>query len=197
MARALALKPHSTEQSIFQLRATRAVETLLLTLDRSSLEEAASASTDMEVLLVALQKPAILGSVLEQDPLAEAKLRGQVRRKQLLEVEGGVIGPEKFGGLLGITRQSVDKRRKAGTLLALEIGTRFAYPVWQLEGNKTLPHLEEVLAALKGHDAWRRLSFFVNGNVRLEGQSPLQALRSGHYEDVLQAARTLGEHGAA
>jgi hypothetical protein len=197
MSRALALKSIGTEHTIFQRRATRAVENLIATLDPTSLQEAASAPTDIGVLFLALQQPGVLGSVLEQDPLAEAKLRGQIRRKELLETEGGVIGPEELGGLLGITRQSVDKRRKAGTLLALEIGTRFVYPVWQVEGNKTLDHLEQVLAALKDHDAWRKLSFFVHGNIRLGGLSPLQALRAGEYEDVLRAARTLGEHGAA
>ena len=197
MSRALALKSIGTEHTIFQRRATRAVENLIATLDPTSLQEAASAPTDIGVLFLALQQPGVLGSVLEQDPLAEAKLRGQIRRKELLETEGGVIGPQELGGLLGITRQSVDKRRKAGTLLALEIGTRFVYPVWQVEGNKTLDHLEQVLAALKDHDAWRKLSFFVHGNIRLGGLSPLQALRAGEYEDVLRAARTLGEHGAA
>lgn len=197
MSRALALKSIGTEHTIFQRRATRAVENLIATLDPTSLQEAASAPTDIGVLFLALQQPGVLGSVLEQDPLAEAKLRGQIRRKELLETEGGVIGPEELGGLLGIMRQSVDKRRKAGTLLALEIGTRFVYPVWQVEGNKTLDHLEQVLAALKDHDAWRKLSFFVHGNIRLGGLSPLQALRAGEYEDVLRAARTLGEHGAA
>jgi hypothetical protein len=135
--------------------------------------------------------------MLLRDPLADAKLRGQLRRKELLEAEGGVLGPEQVGSLLGIQRQSVDKRRKAGTILALELGHRFVYPAWQIEANSTLPHLEEVLEALKDHDEWRKLSFFVNGNVRLGGESPLNALRAGKYDEVLKAARSLGEHGAA
>jgi hypothetical protein len=185
------------EQAIFQVRATRAVEHLLATLDSSVLVEAASAPTDTEVLLSALQQPSVLNSLLKQDPLAEAKLRGQRLRKELLEAEGGVIGPEEVGNLLGIQRQSVDKRRKAGTLLALELGNRFVFPAWQIEGNRTVPHLEDVLAALHDQDEWRKLSFFVNGNVRLDGKSPLEVLRAGEYEDVLKAARSLGEHGAA
>jgi hypothetical protein len=183
--------------AIFQVRATRAVESLLAVLDPAVLVEAASAPTDVEVLVSALQQAAVLNSMLTQDPLAEAKLRGQLRRKELLEAEGGVLGPEQMGNLLGIQRQSVDKRRKAGTLLAVELGNRFAYPAWQIEGNSTLPHLEEVLEALKDHDEWRKLSFFVNGNVRLGGKSPLNALRAGQYNDVLTSARSLGEHGAA
>jgi hypothetical protein len=182
---------------IFQRRARRAVEDLEASLDRTSLNVAASARTDIEVLLLALQHPAVLDSMLVQDPLAEAKLLGQLRRKELLEAEGGVVGPEQVGSALGIQRQSVDKRRKAGTLLAIGLGNRFVYPVWQIEGNNTLGHLADVLHALKDHDEWRKLSFFVHKNVRLRGQSPLNALRAGQYEDVLKAARTLGEHGAA
>jgi hypothetical protein len=185
------------EHAIFQARAIRAVDHLLATLDSSALVEAASAPTDTEVLLSALQQPSVLNSLLKQDPLAEAKLRGQRMRKELLEAEGGVLGPEEVGNLLGIQRQSVDKRRKAGTLLALELGNRFVFPAWQIEGNRTVPHLEEVLAALNNQDEWRKLSFFVNGNIRLDGKSPLEVMRTGKYEDVLKAARSLGEHGAA
>jgi hypothetical protein len=173
------------------------VESLLTVLEPDALEEAASAPTDIEVLLGALQQPSVLGSILVHDPLAEARLLGQKRRKELLDMEGGVLGPEDIGHRLHIQRQSVDKRRKAGTLLAVEVGNRFLYPAWQIEDNKTLPHLEEVLDALKHHDEWRKLSFFVNGNVRLGGQSPLYALRKGRYDEVLKAAKSLGEHGAA
>jgi hypothetical protein len=183
--------------SIFQVRATRAIENLVAILDPAVLGEAASAPTDVEVLVSALQQPAVLTSMLHTDPLAKAKLLGQIRRKELLEAEGGVLGPEQTGNILGIQRQSVDKRRKAGTLLAIELGNRFVYPAWQVEGNRTLPYLEEILAALKDHDEWRKLSFFLNGNVRLGGKSPIKALREGHHEEVLKAARSLGEHGAA
>jgi hypothetical protein len=69
--------PVVKEQAIFQVRATRAVQHLLATLDSSVLVEAASAPTDTGVLLSALQQPSVLSSLLKQDPLAEAKLRGQ------------------------------------------------------------------------------------------------------------------------
>jgi len=48
-----------------------------------------------------------------------------------------------------------------------------------------------VLAALHDQDEWRKLSFFINGNVRLDGKSPLEVLRAGEYEDVLKATRSL------
>jgi hypothetical protein len=64
-----------------------------------------------------------------------------------------------------------------------------------LEDAERQPSL--VLEALKDHDEWRKLSFFVNCNVRLGGKPPLNALRAGQYDEVLKAARSLGEHGAA
>jgi hypothetical protein len=189
--------PAQKGHAIFRVRAARAIENLVAMLDPAILGEAASAPTDVEVLVSVLQQPAVLNSMLQHDPLAKAKLLGQMRRKELLETEGGVLGPEQVGNILGIQRQSVDKRRKAGTLLAVELGNRFVYPAWQLEGNTTLPHLEETLTALKDHDEWRKLSFLLNGNVRLGGKAPIEALRDGQHEEVLKAARSLGEHGAA
>jgi len=125
------------------------------------------------VLLSALQQPSVLNSLLKQDPLAEAKLRGQRMRKELLEAEGGVLGPEEVGNLLGIQRQSVDKRRKVGTLLALDLETGSSFQPGRSKETVLFPHLEEVLAALHNQDEWRKLSFFINGNIRLDGKSPL------------------------
>ena len=71
--------------SIFQVRATRAIENLVAILDPAVLGEAASAPTDVEVLVTALQQPVVLTSMLQSDPLAKAKLLGQIRRKELLE----------------------------------------------------------------------------------------------------------------
>lgn len=182
---------------IFKARVFRTLETLSSSLDRKTLNKVAAASTDMDVLVEALLQPGALKTMLASDPLAEARLLGQLRRKELLNTEGGVLGPEEVGSLLGIQRQSVDEGRKAGTLLAISLGNRFVYPAWQITGNKALPHLEETLEALKNHDEWRKLSFFVNGNVRLGGKSPLHALRGGERDEVLKAASAVGEHGAA
>jgi len=124
MAKAVAfMETPSVGHAIFQRRAARAIEALLSTLDRRSLDEAASAPTDVGVLLSALQQPAALDAVMAQDPLAEARLLGQVRRKELLEAEGGVLGPEEVGNLLGIQRQSSGARRERSWLLSWEIAS--------------------------------------------------------------------------
>jgi hypothetical protein len=42
-----------------------------------------------------------------------------------------------------------------------------------------------------------QLTFFLNANDRLNGSRPLDMLRSGKVEPVLEAAASYGEHGAA
>ena len=139
-----------------------------------------------------------LAVLRQQDPLAPARLRGLREREKLLQVEGGTVGVDEAAALLGISRQAVDKRRRAGKLIGLTLGRRgYMYPVWQFSQGGTLPGLEEVLTELRGHDPWMQAIFMLSENTRLSGQAPLHELRHGHVDDVRRAARMLGEHGAA
>lgn len=97
----------------------------------------------------------------------------------------------------GIRRQSVDKRRVNGKLIGLLAGRTYVYPAWQFTGGQTLPGLEQVLKNLGVRDPWMQTAWMLNGNSRLEGRSPLDNLRQGNLEAVLDAAQTYGEQGAA
>ena len=108
-----------------------------------------------------------------------------------------MLSAQKVGEALTISRQAVEKRRKAGRLIGVSLGRRgFGYPAWQFSERGTLPHLEAVLAALKQHDAWTKLVFFTSENSVAEGRKPLDVLRSGDAEKVIAAARTYGAQGA-
>ena len=154
-----------------------------------------------------LRSPKVLRVLLERladrvlptsDPLARARFRGTLEMRRLLNEDGGAFTGRDVAELLGISRQAVDKRRKAGQLLALELPKRgLLYPAWQFAEGDLLPGLVEVLTALDGHDAWARARFFVTENDRLAGERPLDALRRGQLEPVLQAAHSFGQHGAA
>jgi hypothetical protein len=133
------------------------------------------------------------------DPLAKARLRGAIAMRELLNADGGALTASETAELLGISRQAVDKRRKAMQLLAVELPRRgLLYPAWQLTAQGVLPGVVDVLAELGDHDAWSRARFFVTGNDRLGGARPLDfLLRGKKLEPVLRAARSFGEHGAA
>jgi hypothetical protein len=165
------------------------------------------ATADASAEELKLQSPNVLRVLVERladkvlptsDPLAKARLRGAVAMRELLGADGGALSAAEVGALLGVSRQAVDKRRRAGQLLAVDLPRRgLLYPAWQFtEQGSTLPGLGEVLAALREHDPWARARFFVTGNDRLEGRRPLDALRNGELEPVLAAAGEFGRHGA-
>lgn len=187
----------SPARGAFLARVLNAVARLAREMDDASLGDAAGARSDYEVLLRALEEPAALAALRQDDPLAQARLRGLQSKLRLLETEGGVISAVEVASLLGITRQAVDKRRRAGRLIGLTLGRRgYAYPAWQFTERGTLPGLERVLEALRGHDPWMQAAFMVNPNTRLDGETPLSALRRGQTDAVIRAAAAYGEQGA-
>jgi len=141
-----------------------------------------------------LDHPDMVPALRVIDPLAAARVRGVGVKRKLLEMEGGAVSAETLGGLLGITRQAVDKRRKRGALIGLDLGRRgYAYPVWQVD----LHGLPEVLAELPELSAWAQAAFMLAPNPWIEGHSPLETLRVGDTDAVVRAARLYGEHLAA
>jgi len=174
-----------TKHPIFFSRGISALEELEKVLPRDLIDEALTARS-------------LATEFAANEPLATARLRGVERQQNLVEQSGGMLKGERVAKLLGISRQAVDKRRRQNRLIGLTQGRRgYAYPIWQFEGGKTLPNLEKVLDQLRNQDPWMQLTFFLNANDRLEGSSPLEMLRSGKVEPVLEAATSYGEHGAA
>jgi hypothetical protein len=133
------------------------------------------------------------------DPLERARFRGLIAMRELLSAEGGALTASDVAALLGMSRQAVDKRRKAAQILAVEVPKRgFLYPAWQFtEAGSVLPGLVEVLEALTEHDPWAQARFFLAANDRLGAKRPVDLLRAGALEPVLVAASVFGEHGGA
>lgn len=141
-----------------------------------------------------LEHPEFIAGLRTSDPLAPARLRGLAVQRRLLALEGGSVSSQQMAALLGISRQAIDKRRKRGTLIGLDLGRRgYVYPVWQVD----LPGLPEVLARLGGLSPWGQLGFFLATNAWLDDRSPLAALRAGDLDAVLRAADLHGDHVAA
>lgn len=150
--------------------------------DRSELRRAASAPSNAEFLFWMFEQAALRDS-LEEGPLLKARLRGVRARKELLESEGGTVA----------SGRAVDKRRRAGKLLAVPVGRGYRYPAWQFDERGrggVVSGLEEVLESFGVEEPWMRASFFLRRNGRLD------VLREGEMEAVKRAARAYGEHGA-
>ena len=146
------------------------------------------------VLIDLLSQPQVLEELRREDPLAPARLRGLRLRERLLEAEGGVCSSAEMAAALGITRQAVDKRRKAGTLIGLDLGRRgYAYPIWQVG----LAGLGDVLTELNWLDPWSQVAFMLTPNVWTDDEPPLALLRRGEIATVIEAAHTYGEQSGA
>jgi len=187
-----------TEHPVFFSRAFNALSSITNELSSQSVEELTASSTDFELLVNAVSATSTAAASTDADPLIRAKLRGIEHRKRILEKLGGTLSAEQVSELIGISRQAVDRRRSQNQLIGLTQGKRgYAYPAFQFEVGKTLDGLKEVLNALSGHDPWMQSIFFANGNDRLTGKTPLDALRQGKTEAVVRAAEAYGEQGVA
>ncbi len=158
------------------------------------------ATTGIGGVLAVLQAASVQEFLREHDALAAARARGLKRQFELLAEEGGTLGAQEVADVLGVSRQAVDLRRANGKLLAIDLGTRKnLYPRWQFTDEGILAGLEETLAVLRAgkHSPWACLRFFLAGNLRLDGDRPLDRLRRGELAPVLTAAETFDTHGSA
>lgn len=174
----------------FVTRALHVLARLAAMSPTGALLEAASATSDTRVLLQALDHPNVLAKLGADDPLLEARVRGALTRQRLLGEEGGVCSAGELGSLLGgLTRQAIDKRRRHGKLIAIDLGRHgYGYPVWQIHRGTVLPGLERVIAELHESDPWTRFGFMLSPNSWLGGETPLATLRRGEVDRVVATA---------
>jgi biotin operon repressor len=133
--------------------------------------------------------------------LVQAFDRAEERKVNLLK-RADMLNGEQLAAELGLSRATVDNRRQEGKLLALEFGTKrgFRFPQWQrdlVEERDIRASFEVVLNRLAAVAPWSRYRFFVQSSPALGGRTPVEALRAGDGEAVLQAAEswTRGEQG--
>jgi hypothetical protein len=149
-----------------------------------------------DVLVKAALQPTVVERIASRSPLLPALLRGAQEKRWLLAAEGGTLSGGEVAKLSGVTRQAIDKQRRAHKLFALRVGKAWRYPAWQFADGQPLPGLDTILGALRGTSQWSVAAFLLGRNVRLRGRRPLDLLRGGKVDPVDRAARAYGAHGA-
>jgi hypothetical protein len=123
------------------------------------------------------------------DPLAKARARGMGLRQRILASDD-MLSLAQAAQVLGLTAPAVNDRFRARRLIALEAGARRRrYPAWQFEDDVAGRPLEMVLEALKGLNPWTVYRFFTSPDSTLESETPLDVLRRGEVEAVVEAAK--------
>jgi hypothetical protein len=155
-------------------------------------EEAAmralEAPTDIGTLAYAVSAAASAQAVAQLDPEAAILAAGAKLKSDLLERAGGAPGVGQVASLLRISRQAVDKRRKAGKLIAVPAGEDYVYPACQFTEQGIVAGLDRALGAMPIQDPWMRLEWLLTEDDALEGSSPLAALKSGALDEVVELA---------
>jgi len=185
-------------QAAFLRRALSALERIASTVPAKTLTEALAAPTDVGSLAQLLSRSEVVGSaVTELDPLAPTLARGVEHRRTLLTLAGGAVSADEAGQILRITRQAVDKRRRAGTLLAVREGSDWRYPACQFDNGEVVSGIPDVVVGFGSSSPWVVLDFLLAPDTVLAGRSPLAALKAGDREPVLRLVRAAQGDGFA
>jgi len=178
------------------IRAVSAVTTLTREQDDTALGDAVAAPSDIQVLLRMLSAPEALDILRPEAPLIDAQLCGIAARDDILRAEGGSVDVSAAANIIGISRQAVERRRQRHVVLALPVGRRgYRYPVWQFTQSGILPGLGAILLTLAPDGEWFTAGWLLTDNKRLNAR-PLDLLREGRSDAVVQAALAYGEEGA-
>jgi hypothetical protein len=138
-------------------------------------------------------------SAFEPDARARALLRGVKIAQEDLRNAGGAYDLEEVRTLMkGVSRQRIDRRVREGSLLAVPgPSNRRRYPTVQFDRDGTVVKgLKEVCDALPTKNSWSALNFLINPESRLDGRKPIDLLKAGEVEIVVEAARRVGRQGA-
>ena len=185
-------------QAAFLRRALAALERIAGSVPTKTLTEALAAPTDVGSLAQLLSRSEVVGSAItELDPLAPALARGVEHRQTLLKLAGGALSADEAGRILGITRQAVDKRRRAGTLLAVREGSDWRYPACQFENGQVVAGVPDVVRGFGSSSPWVALYFLLAPDTVLAGRTPLEALKAGDRDEVLRLVRGFQGDGFA
>ncbi len=117
---------------------------------------------------------------------------GDVRKAELINMAGGLLTLQAVASLLNSPEHLAEERHKAGEIIAVRAGEDHGYPACQFGPDGMLPGLSEALAVMPMRADWMRLEWLLVPDHALDGRSPLQALKAGRIEEVMDVARGQG-----
>lgn len=145
------------------------------------------------------REPLVDKSAFAPDARSRAVLEGVRIAQQDLRDAGGAYDLNEVRTLMrGVSRQAIDKRVQEGSLLAVPgPSNRRSYPTLQFNRDGTVvPGLKAIREALQTSNSWTVLNFLSHPDVRLGRRKPIELLKSGQLNLVLEAARRHCEQGA-
>lgn len=181
MAQPVPTKPDGARAAFLE-RANRAISRMTSEMSEDLLMKALAEASDIGAIARAIASAELRDPAVQIDPLAPAAARALEQRNALLAEAGEMMSSPQVAALLGISRPAVDKRRTAGRLLALRIGSDWRYPALQFENDEPLAGLPEVLATMDAYDPWTVLDELLARDNAMDNRSLLDVLRQKDVE---------------
>jgi hypothetical protein len=145
------------------------------------------------------QQAVIDQAAFKPDARSLAILEGVRIAQEDLREAGGAYDLDQVRTLMrGVSRQAVDKHVQDGSLLAVPgPSNRRSYPTLQFNTDGTvIDGLKAVSEALPTSNPWTILNFLAQPDDRLQGRKPIDVLKEGKVDLVVEAARRMGQQGA-
>jgi hypothetical protein len=145
------------------------------------------------------KRPAISRDAFQSDAKSLAILEGVRIAQADLRQAGGAYDLQQVRALMhSVSRQAIDKRVQEGSLLAVPgHRNRPSYPTLQFNQDGTVvAGLKAVRDALPTNNPWAILNFLAQPDDRLRKRRPIDVLKEGHVDLVVEAARRVGKQGA-
>jgi hypothetical protein len=143
--------------------------------------------------------PVVSSDAFAPNARALAILEGVRVAQEDLRRSGGAYDLDQVRTLMrGISRQAIDKRVQEGSLLAVPGPSNHrSYPTLQFNSDGTVVEgLKSVREALPTNNPWTVLNFLAQPDDRLGGRKPVDLLKEGKIELVVEAARRPAQQGA-
>lgn len=130
----------------------------------------------------------------ESDGLTKLQKTNRIRLDTLRAlILDDTISSDQVRVYVNRSRPIINKMAKEGQLLAIPDGRVLRFPRWQFDRESEtglLPYLDEVLKVMDA-SPFRKAAWFLTENPRLKRRKPLDLLRVGDVQPVLEEARAL------
>jgi len=111
--------------------------------------------------------------------------------EELQAAEGGAWTGNQLHAFFDLTPSTLHRRRKEHRIIYWRDALHeFHYPMWQFTpAGALLPGIQEVLELFKSQDEWRVMRYFLDPRTQLSDQRPLDLLRQGNSQKILEHAK--------
>ncbi len=126
------------------------------------------------------------------------RLEGTRRFRAMIEQAGGAESMKDVEARLGVSDDTIRKRTKKGQIIAIPVGNRLEYPVWQFDGPQMVANFEQVLRILDTEHYVEQTRFFITSSKELDNLTPIEALKKGeqYLDRVKLKAHQFQQQGA-